>query len=506
MQPLWSDILQGVSDDLAGRRMSFADFCVKYLRHHFPLPESVLHKDLKARLQEIADSRGALDNWRAPRGNAKSTILSLAYPLYCICFNLERYIILVSDTHTQAKQFLADIKTELENNEELKTDFPLACKKGSKWNDNEIITGNDIMLTALGMRGKIRGRKYGSWRPTLILIDDPENDESAVSKRQRERARTWLLNSCMKAGVPDHTNIIIVGTVLNGECLVEWLVTKTEWRTRTYSSIRVWPKKMDVWDKWELVYYDDRSDKKDKARAFYAFHRGEMDLGAEVLWHHRESLYSLMCLRAQDHMAFESEKQNSPVNPKECRFLGEWFDNIWFDDLPDVLPEVPWNVYGFCDPSVGKDARKGDYAPIVWVWWKRGHRFLYVDCSMARRPVSVTIDETLRLHMVHEFRAFGFEINGFQSTMADELGKKSVERGLNLPIVLVNHIDNKETRIERLSAHLQMRNFKFKRHSDGAMALVKQLMTFGIQGAHDDGPDALEGVVNIITKANTKKK
>lgn len=505
MRPLWSDVLQGVSDDLCGRRMSLMDFCVKYLRHHFPLPDSVLHKDLKARLEAIVKDRGALDNWRAPRGNAKSTILTLAYPLYCICFNLERYIILVSDTHTQAKQLLADIKTELENNEELKKDFPLACKKGEKWNDNEIITGNNIMLTALGMRGKIRGRKYGSWRPTLILIDDPENDESAVSKRQRERARTWLLNSCMKAGVPDHTNIIIVGTVINAECLVEYLAGKSEWRTRTYASIRVWPKNMDMWDKWEVKYYDDHSDKKDEAKAFYLINREKMDLDAQVLWPHRETIYSLMCLRAQDHLAFESEKQNSPLNPKECRFPGDWFDNIWFDELPDVLPGKPWLCYGFCDPSVGKDAKKGDFAPIVWVWWKKGYRFLYVDCSMARRPVPVTIDETLRLHMAHEFQAFGFEVNGFQSTMADELGKKSVERGITLPLVLVNHIDNKELRIEKLGAHLQMRNFKFKKHSEGAKALVKQLMTFGIKGVPDDGPDALEGCLNIITKSNVKR-
>lgn len=503
---LGDTILQAVADDLQGRRMSFAAFCDKYLRHHFPLPASEMHNSLKQRLEEIAFNRNALDNWRAPRGNAKSTILSLAYPLYCIAFGLERYIILVSDTHTQAKQFLADIKLELDNNEILKHDFPLATQHGSKWSDQEIITGNGIMITSLGMRGKIRGRKFGNWRPTLIIIDDPENDESVVSPRQRERALTWIEKSCMKCGVPNYTNIVVVGTVLNGECLVEKLSDpKRGWRTRTYASIQTWPTNMDLWDEWEQVYYDDPTDDKANARAWYEARKAEMDLGAKVLWKYREDLYSLMLMRAQDHLVFESEKQNNAVNPAACRFPSDWFQDIWYDELPDNAGGNPWNCYGYCDPSLGKTGKKGDYGAIVWIWWKKGHRFLYIDATLRRLSVGPLVDEILRLQAVHGFKAFGFETNGFQSVVADTLKDKSIKLGTNLPIVLVTHSEQKETRIDRLGPYLQAGNLKFKRTSDGAKALVRQTMLYGVD-KHDDGPDALEGVIEIIRQANLVKR
>ena len=502
---LWETIALMVADDLQGNRMSFVDFCAKYLRHHFPLPSSQLHDDLKQRLEEIISSRGALENWRAPRGNAKSTILSLAYPLYCICFGLERFIVLVSDTHNQSKQFLADIKLELDNNEGLRADFPLQTRRGSQWSDVQIITGNNIMVKCLGMRGKIRGAKFGNWRPTLIIIDDPENDESAVSPRQRERALTWLEKSAMKCGVPDYTNIIMVGTVLNGECLVEKMAGKPGWRTRTYASIVKWPEKMDLWDAWEQVYYDDPSDDKTLALAHYRSHQTAMDAGATVLWEHREDLYSLMVMRAHDHLVFESEKQNCAVNPASCRFPSAWFDNIWFDELPDVLPTIPWQCYGYCDPSMGKDAKKGDYAAVVWIYWKRGHRYLYVDGFLKRLAIPLLIDEILRLQAVHGFKAFGFETNGFQEFIASTLNEKSVKLGTLLPLVLVTHNDPKSLRIERLGPHLQMSNLKFKRTSDGAKAIVRQTMLYGVD-KHDDGPDALDGVTEIIRQSNRRKK
>jgi predicted phage terminase large subunit-like protein len=494
---LAESILQAVSDDLTGRRMSFEDFCAKYLRHHFPLVGSVMHADLKQRLEEITVFRGALENWRAPRGNAKSTILSLAYPLYCICFGLERFIVLVSDTHGQSKQFLSDIKLELDNNEELRSDFPLATTRGSQWSDAQIITGNSIMVKCIGTRGKIRGAKFGNWRPTLIIIDDPENDESAVSPRQRERALTWLQNSAMKAGVPNYTNIFIVGTVLNGSCMVEVLVSKPGWRTRTYSSIVEWPKNMDLWDAWEQVYYDDPTETKETARQWYLARKKRMDEGARVLWEAREDLYTLMCMRAHDHLVFESEKQNSPVNPAQCRFPAAWFNDIWFDELVGD----GWTCFGYCDPSVGKDAKKGDYSAIIWIWWKRGDRRLYIDASLARRPVPVLIDDILKLQGVHGFKAFGFETNGFQATVADTLGAKSAEEKTFLPLVLIDHSEPKEKRIERLGHYLQGGYFKFKRTSDGAKALVRQIMMYGVD-KHDDGPDALEGCVEIIRQAN----
>lgn len=503
-------ILQQIGDTLTGNRPSLEEFCKKYLSHHFALPMSEFHTDLMRRLQELATLRGQREVWMAPRGNAKSTILSLASVLYDICYELERYEIIVSDTHAQGKQFLSDVKLELEQNELLKRDFPHATGVGRKWSEDEIITKNNVMVTALGMRGKIRGRKFGNWRPTKIVIDDPENDESVISPRQRERTMTWVIKGALAAGVTGYTNIVIVGTVINADCLVQNLRSMAGWRSRVYSSIRTWPDRMDLWDAFEQIYYDDQTEGRTQARAFYEANKAEMDKGAVVLWAAKEDLYALMCMRCDlGHLAFESEKQNASINPAQCRFPANWFDNIWWDALPmlpgdDNRKDAAWKIYGGCDPSLGKDAKKGDYSPIVTIYWRYGHGPVYIDCDMGRQPPSATIDKILDLDTRLHFNCFAFEVNGFQSVMAAELEKKSAEKHQGLPLVMVQHTDPKVIRIERLGRYLQAGHLKFKRGSPGVKMLLKQLMMFPI-GDHDDGPDALEMVMDCIEQRVARK-
>lgn len=503
---LIDDIAEMLASGLAQEYEDFREFCNRYLRHHFKKPSSVFHEDLKDRLQDILVKRDQKDVWISPRGNAKSTIISLAYILYCICTQQERYIVLVSDTHDQSKQFLADIKLELETNGKLIRAYPGATGKGSTWSTDSIVTKNNIKVDALGMRGKIRGRRFGSWRPTLIIVDDPENDESVISPRQRERTLNWLMKGAVSAGVPGHTNIVVIGTVINAQCLVQTLAegdVVSGWNTRVYKSIIDWPTRMDLWDEWAEVYWDDQSEDKAVARQWYLEREQDMLEGSKVLWPEHESLYDLMVLRCNiGKLSFESEKQNSAVNPDQCKFGDEWADRkgFWWDDLPE---ESGWRCIGACDPSLGKDGKRGDYAALITIWFKRGRRHLYVDAELVRLDSAKLVRRILELHKAHNYEAYAFETNGFQTVLKDILATESGKQNLWLPIVCVTHKKNKESRIERLAPYLDAGFFRFKRRSKGTNLLLKQLKMFPIAD-HDDGPDALEMCVNVVEKVNRK--
>src|SRR5438105_4237045 len=86
----------------------------RYLPAYFTRPASRLHHWLANRLQNLHVRRGTQLALIAPRGSAKSTWASLAYPLRCAFSGLEPYIMIVSDTHQQACLHLQAIKTELE--------------------------------------------------------------------------------------------------------------------------------------------------------------------------------------------------------------------------------------------------------------------------------------------------------------------------------------------------------------------------------------------------------
>jgi predicted phage terminase large subunit-like protein len=98
-----------------------------------------------------------------------SSIVSTIFPIWCIVYGKKRFIMMISDTLTSAEDFLSDIKNELLYNELLKRDFPDACGKGVMWRSNEIITRNNIKVLALGTGNQVRGRRFGIYRPDLIV-------------------------------------------------------------------------------------------------------------------------------------------------------------------------------------------------------------------------------------------------------------------------------------------------------------------------------------------------
>src|SRR5207237_5234878 len=131
----------------------------------------------------------------------------------------ERYIVLISDTQSQARLLLEAIKTELEDNVNLARDYPQAAGEGSTWQQDRIQLRNGVVIEALGTGSKIRGRRNRSERPSLIIVDDPENDLHVTSPLQRERTWSWFNRAVVNAGTPQ-TNVLVLGTALHRDCLV----------------------------------------------------------------------------------------------------------------------------------------------------------------------------------------------------------------------------------------------------------------------------------------------
>ncbi|GAG47332.1 unnamed protein product, partial [marine sediment metagenome] len=75
------DIIQARRNTGAQSPRQFAE---AYLPSHFYLPFSRMHEEIFSQLKKITEGRNARVAIAAPRGYAKSTIISLAYPLWCV--------------------------------------------------------------------------------------------------------------------------------------------------------------------------------------------------------------------------------------------------------------------------------------------------------------------------------------------------------------------------------------------------------------------------------------
>ncbi len=189
--------IAAVSDPVTGYRYFVQTYFPHYVRHADP---SELHVYLFQRLPQIvASTKGCNDAIAAPRGEAKSTLVSQLFVLWCIIRGIKHYPVIVMDSIDQAYPMLEAIKAELVYNPRLQADYPDVCGQGRVWQMGTILTHNDIKVQVAGSGKKLRGLRHGPYRSDLVVLDDIENDENVRKPEQRDKLEGWLKKPCCRS-------------------------------------------------------------------------------------------------------------------------------------------------------------------------------------------------------------------------------------------------------------------------------------------------------------------
>ena len=472
-----------------------------YFPHYFTKPSSRLHKYFAERYPAMIDKaqatgQGDKEANAAPRGNAKSTTGTFGLPLWAAAFRKRKFPLIVSETRAQAESFLSFIKTELESNERLAQDFPELVGEGSIWRSDQIITRNGVKIQAAGAQQKLRGLRHGACRPDLVIVDDLENDESVESPEQRKKLENWFFKALMKIGQPD-TVFIVVGTILHFESLLSRLLVKPGWKGQKFKAVMKWSPAVKLWERWEQLYADITVGKEEAEIAadnYYAEHEREMLAGTEVLWPEMEPYYYLMKMRVSDGPAyFESEKQNEPINPEDAVFLEEWIQ--YYDD--DEVELEGLKHAGSCDPSLGGKSKHADPSAILGGKMKNGIIYLTVADIEKRQPDQIMTD-ILVYHERDRFDEFAMEEIQFQEFFSKTFQAEAHAKGLTINIKSVKPNKDKDLRIITLQPWIKNGWIKFRRAGMGE--LIRHLIYYRAKGrgGHDDGPDALEMLKNLL--------
>ena len=269
-----------------------------FLKNHLRLKTPEFHKEI-FKLFEGTERRIAI---AAPRGHSKSTLTDLVYLLWVIVFKKAKFILLISDTYSQAVLFMEALKAELEANELLNAWFGKLTS--SHWSEGEIIT-NGIMIKCLGAGMKVRGLKFRENRPDLVIVDDLENEELTENKERREKLERWLNGAVMPA-LDKEGRMIMIGTIIHYDSLLMKILSPTSYQDFTkkiYKAIEdgkaLWPEhlsidelekiKRDYIDRGQgyLFYQEYQNDPvSDESRKFklekFKYYKDE-DLGAKLL-------------------------------------------------------------------------------------------------------------------------------------------------------------------------------------------------------------------------------
>jgi hypothetical protein len=337
----------------------FRFFCDSYFPLTFHLPWSPDHLKVIAKIEQ-AVLRGGLFAMAMPRGSGKTTICECAC-IWAVLYGHRDFVCLIGSDEGHAMDMLDSIKMELDGNDLLLEDFPevvypIQCLdgianrcngqlyKGERthigWTAREIVlptmpgsVPSGAIIKVAGITGRIRGMKYKradghTVRPSLVVLDDPQTDESARSLSQCATREGILAGAILGlAGPGKKISGIMPCTVIRPGDMADNILSRDkhpEWNGERTKMVYSFPTEEKKWQRYgELrgeslrMYGDIRL-----ATELYAADREAMDAGAEIAWPERfnhdelSAIQHAMNLRLQDEAAFFAEYQNEPL-PEE---------------------------------------------------------------------------------------------------------------------------------------------------------------------------------------------
>ena len=473
-------------------------FARAYFPEYFTHPVPAFHKEAYAELDRILNQppRGARLVRAWPRGFAKSTIYNFFTPLNAALYGKRHFLVQTSDTETQAEMFLGDIKSAIENNSWLLEDF--GDVRGDTWRSDMIsikaTTGATVWIAALGGGSGIRGLRKAQYRPDWISVDDMENDDSVVTIERINKLWAWFNRALMNLGTAT-TDVVVVGTVLAYDCVLDRLLRSPTWDAVKYAAVTAWSES-PLWDEWRRIYTDLSLSKEKRvtaSREFFDNNKEEMLAGTEVLWPEGKPYVVLMEVLADvGDVAFWAEYINEPVNPEECPFDPSWFKYYSDDEFRRVRI---LECVAALDPSLGK-SRLGDYTAFVTLGRGDNGLIYVLDVVIERMTPDKIIDLVLAKAKQYKYTRVGVEVNQFQDLLRMQLIRESALREVYLPIVELRHNKDKVIRVQSLIPYVKNGYVRFKRDQT---LLLHQLQGFP-KLRYDDGPDALEMAVRLVSQ------
>lgn len=405
------------------------------------------------------------------RGSAKSTVFTMSYPIWAILGKQQKkFILIISQTQSQVKMHLANLKREFESNELLREDLGPFEERDEEWSSGSLVIPKyGARITGISMEQGVRGLRHGSHRPDLIICDDLEDISTIRTQDTRNKVYRWFLGDVVPAG-DTGTRIIVVGNLLHEDSLMMRLKNQIElneldgmffsFPILNEDGTTIWPGKFKTLDDIAVL---------------------KRKIGNEITWQ-RE--YMLRIISDTDRV----------VHP-------EWIQYY------DVLPEISENVQLICiysgiDLAISQKT-SADYTAIVTaaVYSVDGEIKIYVLPNPVNERLTFP-EATERIKLLYETTHKGERRNkifiedvGYQRALIEQL---EVER---IPVegVGVGGAD-KRSRIALTSPYIQSGKVLFPRY--GCEDTITQVVDFGSE-KHDDLADAFSMVVN---KAVTTKR
>jgi predicted phage terminase large subunit-like protein len=396
-----------------------------------------------------------------PRCWYKSTICSVAYPLWRAINNPNIRIVVVQNSFSNACKKLAEIKQIVEKNELFRTCYPeilpdSTCRWGKECLEvKRTATHPEGTFEAAGVGTAVISRHYDIIVEDDTVSPDKDNISSTLMQPTRaeiEKAIGWHKLTTPLLIEPAESQVIVVGTRWAEDDLLEYIDKNSP----------------------EYIYYERAARETD----------GKPDPKGAIVWERFDNQTLAMIERELGPYMFAALYMNSPTSAANAVFKRDWIQ--YYTHIPENLITCTSVDVASADKE---NATEPDYTVIMTTGVNPANGLVYIlYYDRARMNPGETIDRIFYHYRTFRPVKVKIEAIAYQRTLGYWLQQRQNKQGENFFVELIKGLrGSKEERIRGLQPFFANRRIFMKVEMDD---LERELLAFP-KGVHDDLPDTL---------------